>query len=424
MKRSVLGRYALNSAAAAMLAGCGGSQPPIGAPGAMAQAPAIIHPARTIVSGAGNSSLSYKVLHSFGGSGDGSVPYASLINVKGRLYGTTVEGGSSSCTFYTSGCGTVFSITPSGTETVLHSFGGSRDGSLPYAGLIYVKGKLYGTTSEDQSDSGIVFSVTRSGTETVLHHFGGTPYDGTVPYARLVNLKGTLYGTTYYGGAHSSGAVYSITPSGTERLLHSFVNYNYKDGFEPEAGLINVGGTLYGTTSGGGTIGYGTVYKITRGGKETVLHSFGYDDGAYPYAGLIDVKGTLYGTTVGGGSYTCRNYTYLETCGTVFSITPSGTETVLHSFTGDSKDGAYPYGGLLNVNGTLYGTTEVGGAYGYGTVFKITTRGKETVLHSFAGGSGDGANPYAGLLKVKSGFYGTTARGGANNDGTVFWFSL
>jgi uncharacterized repeat protein (TIGR03803 family) len=270
-----------------------------------------------------------------------------------------------------------------------------------------------------------VFSITRSGTETVLHSFGGSANDdGAVPYAGLVNVKGTLYGTTYYGGAYTLGIVYSITPSGTETVLYSFCGFNCYDGLEPEAGLINVGGTLYGTTSGGGAIGYGTVYKMTRRGKESVLHSFGYGDGAYPYAGLIDVKGTLYGTTVAGGSYTCRNYMYYEGCGTVFSITPSGTETVLHRFAGDSKDGAYPYGGLLNVNGTLYGTTEVGGAYGYGTVFKITRRGKETVLHSFAGGSGDGANPYAGLLKVKSGFYGTTVWGGANNDGTVFWFRL
>jgi uncharacterized repeat protein (TIGR03803 family) len=96
---------------------------------------------------------------------------------------------------------------------------------------------------------------------------------------------------------------------------------------------------------------------------------------------------------------------------------------VLYSFAGGSGDGANPFAGLLNVNGTLYGTTEEGGAYGYGTVFKITRRGTETVLHSF-GGSGDGANPYAGLLKVNGTFYGTTARGGTNNDGTVFSLTL
>lgn len=421
-------RYALSiSAAAVLLAGCGGSQLPIGAPGAMAQATAIAHPVQPIVSSTQNSSLSYRVLHSFGGSGDGSAPVAGLINVKGLLYGTTLEGGSYSCDRLYGGCGTVFSIVPSGTETVLHSFDGV-DGKYPYAGLINVRGALYGTTYQggqgDGSGSGTVFSITPSGTETVLHRFGSTTYDGDLPYAGLLNVKGTLYGTTYYGGAYTIGIVYSITPSGTEKVLYSFCGFNCYDGLEPQASLIDVKGTLYGTTSGGGAIGYGTVYKITRGGKESVLHSFGGSgDGTYPYAGMINVKGTLYGTTVAGGSSSCRYYT-LTGCGTVFSITPSGTERLLHSFAGGSADGANPVAGLLNVNGTLYGTTKEGGAYGYGAIFKITARGKETVLHSFAGGSGDGANPYAGLLKVKSGFYGTTAGGGANNDGTVFWFRL
>jgi uncharacterized repeat protein (TIGR03803 family) len=422
MKMLDSGRYTVSiSVAAALLAGCGGSQPPIGAPGAMAQAPEVVHPAQPIGSSTGNSSLSYRVLHSFGGSGDGSVPTAGLINVKGSLYGTTFSGGGS-------GEGTVFSITPSGTETVLHSFGGYRDGTHPYAGLIDVKGALYGTTSEGlgSGGTGSVFSITLSGTETVLHAFSGTTDDdGSVPYAGLVNVKGTLYGTTYYGGADTIGIVYSITPSGTETVLYSFCGFNCYDGLEPEGGLINVEGTLYGTTSGGGAYCCGTVFKITRRGTETVLHSFGGSsgDGQYPYAGLVNIRGTLYGTTVAGGSSSCTFYT-MRGCGTVFSITPSGTERVVYNFAGGSGDGANPFAGLLNVNGTLYGTTEVGGRHGYGTVFKITTGGKETVLHSFAGGRRDGANPYAGLLKVKSGFYGTTTFGGANNDGTVFWFKL
>jgi uncharacterized repeat protein (TIGR03803 family) len=421
MKRSVLGRYALNSAAAAMLAGCGGSQPPIGTSGAIPQAPAIAARPRTIVGGKGNSSP-YEVLHSFGGSGDGSVPLAGLLKVKGTLYGTTLAGG-------VSADGTVFSITPSGTETVLYSFNGS-DGKYPYAALINVKGALYGTTYQGGNESGLgdgtIFSITPSGTETVLHRFGSQSDDGALPYAGLLNVKGTLYGTTYYGGAnyYGYGTVFSITPSGTETVLHSFAGVEHGDGLYPQAGLINVNGPLYGTTSGGGANYDGTVFKITTRGKETVLHSFGGSgDGTYLYAGLINVKGTLYGTTVAGGSSTCRYYT-LVGCGTVFSITPSGIERVLYSFAGGSGDGANPQAGLLNVNGTLYGTTEEGGAYGYGTVFRITRGGKETVLHSFAGGSGDGANPYAGLINVKGTFYGTTARGGANNDGTVFSLTL
>jgi len=206
-------------------------------------------------------------------------------------------------------------------------------------------------------------------------------------------------------------------------VLHSFAGYNQGDGLEPEAGLINIKGTLYGTTSGGGANCCGTVFSITPSGTETVLHSFGGSgDGGYPYAGLINVKGTLYGTTVSGGSSSCKHNT-LVGCGTIFSITPSGIERVLHTFAGGSGDGANPYAALLNVNGTLYGTTEEGGVHGHGTVFKVTPRGKETVLHSF-GGSGDGAHPYAGLINVKGTLYGTTARGGANNDGTVFSLTL
>ena len=418
MNVSTSSRSALcTSIAVALLAACGESQPPIGAPGAMLQASAIAAPARAIVSSKGNSSSSYEVLHSFGGSGDGSVPLASLIKVKGTLYGTTAAGGASAE-------GTVFSITPSGTETVLHSFGGSGDGTQPYAALLKVKGTLYGTTYQGGGGSnGTVFSITPSGTETVLHSFGGTTNDGVFPYAGLLNVKGTLYGTTYYGGTNSYGTVFSITPSGTETVLYSFAGHENGDGLEPEAGLINVKSTLYGTTSGGGTYYGGTVFSITPSGTETVLHSVGGSgDGTYPYAGLINVKGTLYGTTVAGGSSTCRHYT-LDGCGTVFSITPSGTERVLYNFAGGSGDGANPYAGLLNVNGTLYGTTEEGGVHGHGTVFKITTRGKETVLHSF-GRSGDGAHPYAGLINVNGTLYGTTARGGTNNDGTVFSLTL
>jgi uncharacterized repeat protein (TIGR03803 family) len=145
-----------------------------------------------------------------------------------------------------------------------------------------------------------------------------------------------------------------------------------------------------------------------------VLHNFkGIPDGEYPYAGLINVNGTLYGTTYFGGAYDD---------GTVFSITTSGKATVLHSF-GMTGDGEYPYAGLIDVKGTLYGTTyEGGGATGGGTVFAITTSGKETVLHSFTG-SGDGEYPNAGLIDVKGTLYGTTADGGANGGGTVFGLS-
>ena len=400
--------YALSISAAALLAGCGGSQPPVSSWSAgLAPQQSRVHTA-------------YRVLHSFGGSGDGSSPYADLINVKGTLYGTTAKGG-------TNDAGTVFAIDKSGKETVLHSFGGSREGSNPYAALINVGSSLYGTTAYGGTDgysSGTVFKIKKSGTETILHSFGASG-DGANPVAGLLNVNGTLYGTTIDGGAYSSGSyafgtVFAITTSGAEIVLHSFVS---GDGADPYAGFISVNGTLYGTTEYGGAYssrsGYssGTVFKIKKSGAETVIHNFGRSgDGAQPVAGLINVKGTLYGTTPEGGAY-CGSS---GGCGTVFEIATSGTESVLYSFKGGSDDGYGPTAGLLNVNGTLYGTTEYGGATNNGTVFAITTSGVETVLRSFKGGSGDGSKPYATLINVKGTLYGTTTGGGAHGDGIVF----
>ena len=149
-----------------------------------------------------------------------------------------------------------------------------------------------------------------------------------------------------------------------------------------------------------------------------MLHSFADGaDGAHPSAGLIDVKGTLYGTTGAGGAYSCGS----KGCGTVFSITPGGTEDVLHSF-GNLADGTLPQASLVELNGKLYGTTTSGGAYDQGTVFRITPGGKEKVLYSFEGANG--AQPLAGLIDVSGTLYGTTSAGGAYGDGTVFALKL
>jgi len=252
--------------------------------------------------------------------------------------------------------------------------------------------------------------MTPSGMETVLYSFKGGPGDGENPYASLINVNGMLYGTTTYGGAGKSGTVFAITASGTETVLHSFVGQS-DDGAEPIAGLINVKGTLYGTTRYGGKHANGTVFAISTSGKETMLHGFGRSgDGANPVAGLINVKGTLYGTTYAAGA---------NGGGTVFAITTSGTETVLHSF-GRSGDGEHPYASLINVDGKLYGTTTEGGAKSGGTVFKITTSGTETVLHRFRGRLEGGESPYASLINVNRTLYGTTEESGASGVGTVF----
>ena len=247
----------------------------------------------------------------------------------------------------------------------------------------------------------------------VLYFFKGqADDDGASPEAPLLNVKGTLYGTTAKGGTGRIGAVFAITTSGAETVLHSFGGSG--DGVYPYAGLVNVKGTLCGTTSQGGTNNEGTVFALSPSGTETVLYSFGgpgSGDGQFPSAGLTNVNGTLYGTTEGGGA---------ARSGTVFAITTSGTEKVLYSFSYErSGDGSGPVASLTNVNGTLYGTTASGGEDGVGTVFAITTSGAETVLHSF-GGSGDGAVPAANLINVNGTLYGTTVLGGTSNYGTVF----
>jgi uncharacterized repeat protein (TIGR03803 family) len=230
---------------------------------------------------------------------DGERPEAGLIDVKGTLYGTTESGGEY-------GGGTAFSINPAtGTETVLHSFGGGNDGEYPRASLIYMKGALYGTTSQG-GNPGTVFSIDlRNGAETVLHFFSGGS-DGSNPLAALTNVNGILYGTTNLGGAHNNGTVFSIdTVTNAETIVYSFCSIKQcQDGAKPQASLIYKSGTLYGTAFFGGAYNYGALFSIDPAtGTETTLYSFeGNPDGAYPAAGLSKLKGALYGTTQSGGA--------------------------------------------------------------------------------------------------------------------------
>lgn len=380
-------------------------------------------------------------LHKFAGvPADGAFPDANLINVNGILYSTTESGGANNK-------GTIFSITPNGTETVLHSFQGGSDGAKAETSLINVGGILYGTTSEGGGTGcgdgcGTVFSITPDGTETVLHSFGNGR-DGAQPLAGLINVKGIVYGTTFSGNTTSLsyGTVFSVDlKTGKEILLHSFQGGS--DGSSPIASLVKVDGILYGTTVSGGSRGdWGTVFQLTPPGSgqtqwtETVLYSFqGYPaDGANPRASLINVGGALYGTTAAGGTGSCPAANeYGQGCGTVFSIDlKTGTESVLYSFQNNGADGNNPYASLINVGGTLYGTTEAGGTGtceppnpGCGTVFSITPGGIETVIHSFEDNYAVGAHPVASLIDVQSTLYGTTLSGGrcyrTSNCGTVF----
>jgi uncharacterized repeat protein (TIGR03803 family) len=375
------------------------------------------------------ASPSFTVLHSFTGPPtDGELPLAGLVqDGAGNLYGTTAVGGASKS-------GVVYKLSPSGTETVLYSFTGGADGAVPEADLIRdAAGNLYGTTvyggacALDTRGCGVVFKLSPTGAFTVLHTFTGG-LDGGNPYAGVTrDAAGNLYGTTVSGGAHRfGGVVFKLSPSGTETVLYSFTGG--ADGAEPYADVIrDAVGNLYGTTivAGVSPVCCGTVFKLSPRGTFTVLHSFTGADGSAPVAGLTQdtATGNFYGTTNSGGS-ACFSP---GGCGVVFELircdtAASGYELkVLHSFTGGA-DGALPFAGLVRDSaGNLYGTTRYGGStacppyfdFGQcGVVFKLSPTGAETVLHSFTGA--DGANPSAGLIQDTAGnLYGTTGFGGA-----------
>lgn len=367
-----------------------------------------------------------EVLYSFGGPpADGSSPSGNVIfDNEGNLYGTTSAGGE----HYD---GTVFRITAAGTEEVLYSFGSqSGDGYNPESGLVLGKtGNLYGTAYEGGAyGEGMVFEITTAGTEKVLYNFGSQPGDGDKPWAGLVfDTKGNLYGTTFNGGI-GYGTVYEINTAGEEKVLHSFSGPP-GDGSLPFGGLVfDKDGNLYGTTTAGGEhggafTGGGTVFEVTMTGKEKVLHSFcsqtNCTDGASPYASLIfDSNGNLYSTTAEGG---------VSGGGTVFEITANGKEKVLYSFCPQGfpcSDAYNPYSGLIfDKKGNLYGTTYQGGAQGWGTLFELTAADTEKVIHSFCSQSGcaDGSEPSATPVFDKNGnLYCTTLASGAYSGGTVF----
>ena len=381
-----------------------------------------------------------KVVHSFAGP-DGQLPNGLVSGQGGGFYGTTDQGGDGNL-------GTVFALTPPaapGTgwdETVLHTFpSGGGDGVIPTGGpVLRNDGALFGSTLEGGTQSlGIVFKLAPPAvaggawTESVLHNFGAAG-DGGYPSIPSIGRGGVLYGTTSRGGTYYGGTVFALTPptkpgaGWTETLLHSFDPETF-DGFYPLAGvLIGNGGVLYGTTSAGGSFGQGIVFQLTPGPTwtETVLNSFtGLDgDGASPSGPLtLGADGVLYGTTEFGGTFGL---------GTVFRLTPgpgvAWTESVLYSFQGPAfGDGANPTAGvLMGGDGALYGVTSSGGIGGFGTVFKLTppsagSNGQwtEMILTTFDSSAGFG--PLSSLVWGAGGHqFGTLGSGGAFNDGAVF----
>ena len=352
------------------------------------------------------------ILYFFQGGSDGTDPKASLLQAADGNFYGTTNSGGAN------GDGTVFEVTPAGVESVLHTFAGS-DGKNPQGTLVEdASGNFFGATTNGGSlGYGTVFKITASHTETVLHSFVKGS-DGGYPICTLAaDGSGNYYGTTW-GGGLTHGTVFKITSSGSEQVLHSFAD-NSSDGGYPTAGLVRGSdGNYYGTTNQGGSAAMGTIFEITPSGTETLLYAFaGGNDGGKPSSALIEGSdGNFYGTTTSAGAVA-------PPYGTVFKVTPAGTETVLHSFAGQSAgDGSDPSGSLLlGSDGNFYGTTQAGGSDNDGTVFKMTPAGVETVVYSFTGGSSDGAGPAAALIQGSDGnLYGTTTGGGPSGYGTVF----
>jgi uncharacterized repeat protein (TIGR03803 family) len=369
----------------------------------------------------------FTVLHDFTRGKDGASPQVGLsIDAAGDLFGTANSGGSA-------GFGTAFELERKGSGfafKVLHAFSGgsvgSTDGGGPAARVVFgPNGTLYGsTTFGGNANAGVVYNLgpaARLAKETILYSFTGSS-DGSRPSGDLIfDQAGNIYGTTSSGGSTFNGVTFELTPSGggfTQNVLYQFTGGN--DGASPVAGVISDGaGNLYGTASGGGAFGFGTVFELTGSGPsrtEQTLYSFqNGSDGATPNGGLIfDASGNLYGSTSSGGA---------GGGGTVFELIRSGgsfTFNLLFSFTGTGGPGANL---IMDAAGNIYGTTTNDGAFGQGSVFKLTpSSGGYTLtsLHDFTGGV-DGGRPFSNVIFDAAGnLYGTTLLGGADQAGVVF----
>jgi uncharacterized repeat protein (TIGR03803 family) len=316
----------------------------------------------------------FTLLHAFSGGRDGAVPTAPPLTLDrhGAIWGLTEQGGPADG-------GTAYRFR-NGKMTVLHSFGPGNDGYWPISGLLLQPdGSFVGTTeagggpaSSGNGCCGTIFRLTPDGSETILHAFAGGDSDGAGPVGTPVrDLAGNLYGATPYGGSSRRGTVFKLAPDGSESVFHVFSN---SAAFPYQGLVIDRHGTIFGTTTWVNGSTTGTLFKIDSEGETSSIHTFGGHDGygtGLPRL-IRDRAHNLYGTTsVGGGNKTgdCQQ---AGGCGTVFRIAPDGSETIMHAFGG--TDGTFPDGGVISDgSGNLYGTTMFGGATGYGTIFKIST---------------------------------------------------
>jgi uncharacterized repeat protein (TIGR03803 family) len=389
--------------------------------------------------------VSEQVILNFTGGYNGNGPQSGLVrDGAGRLYGTAATGGNKSSSCSVIGCGVVFELAPktggAWNYNRLYAFTGGND-FLPQGPLVLdAAGNLYGVALGNGIAPGEVFKLSPGigggWTESIIHTFGGTG-DGTVPSPGLtIDAVGNLYGTTGAGGTTNQGTAFRLSPnsdgSWTETVLYTF-GVQSTDAAGPLAAVIlDAAGNLYGTTAYGGTFGWGTVFELSpaSGGEwtETVLYSFtGHTDQGNPRASLwMDAAGNLYGTTFG-------NVIHGAGDGTVFELlhNPDGswTQKTLHTFGNvQGTDGIIPgFGALVpDQAGNLYGTTQYGGAHSGGILYKLTSgaAGKWTysTVYSFQASTTDAVGPTYGVTFAKSGrvLFGTTQHGGTFGSGAVY----
>ncbi|MBV9063446.1 MAG: hypothetical protein JOY77_11045 [Alphaproteobacteria bacterium] len=354
------------------------------------------------------SASTFTVLHTFKGGKDGANSNAAITpDGQGNLYGTTEYGGGKGCG--EGGCGTVFRIAGDGTYAVIYAFKGGSDGANPVAGVTLAPdGSLYGTTSNGGgaafcSGCGTVYRIAPDGKESVIYAFQGDS-DGAYPSGSVaLDKKGNIYGTTAGGGPDYQGTIFRISPKGKETQLHSCDGFNCSN---PASNVVfDKAGNLFGASPFGGDFGPGAIFKISPQGVFSVLYSFtGSLDGYQPYSDLtIDKDGTLFGTTVAGGE---NNF------GVVYRVTSAGSESVVHSFA--PGDGAGPMGGVvLDSKGNVFGTTSAAdGDGGPGNIFEVASDGSERVLHTFSGGKDGFASTATLAWDATGNLYGTSFQGG------------
>ena len=359
----------------------------------------------------------YSSLYSWQTYTQGDLPYGPLVQAPdGQLYGAESGGGPDSVPGYSTGSGGLYSLTTEGTFNQLSNFVDCNNGQQPTNLILGADGNYYGTTlNGGRYGTGSIFKATPAGTLTSIYAFPSA-YEMTATHATLTSgIDGKLYGTaysSYYGTSPSAGYIFELGFNGTMTVLYTFTGGS--DGGTPQGALVQgPDGNFYGTTTGGGSAGFGTFFKITPSGNLTTLCSFPFSYSAATGCQaelLVGADGNFYGTTYAAGSYGF---------GTVFQLTPTGGLTLVHTFTGNADDG-YCLGGLVQLaDGNLYGTTSGVGSH-YGTVFKVSPSGTFQTIHTF-NNSTDGGNPHAGLLSIGDGnLYGVTEGGGPGLGGTVY----